>query len=480
MTETTRARAKARDIRTLRLEARIPFGELARRAGVSETDLRKAERGLELPDNGFVANIARVLGVTEATLRRAQRSLQRSATPGEGYLTARPDGSFIRRRAVEPVPGLVPVLDLFCGTGGFSHGFEQTGQFQVVGGVDLLKDRVETFVANHPTANAACQDIATASMEELLDGAPSPEVIVGGPPCQGFSSLRPFRTLTEQDPRNNLFEQFALNVGALRPSWFVLENVVGILTNQSGKTLQGLLTVFEDLGYTLSWRVLNGAYYGLPQRRERFVLVGSRDGEDFAWPEPTHYFEGARSMAGRHGQHHEVLPLWRTNAMLPANSVMDAIHDLPPISAGESASKYRRVKPTDYEREMRGDSEELTLHEATRHSPKMLEIIRHAGHNIHALPEGMVTSGFSSSYSRLEPDLPSVTLTVNFVHPASNKCIHPEQDRALTPREGARLQGFPDSFAFVGTRAQIVKQIGNAVPPLLGRVIAEALARHVL
>ena len=117
----------------------------------------------------------------------------------------------------------------------------------------------------------------------------------------------------------------------------------------------------------------------------------------------------------------------------------------------------------------------LTLHEATRHSPKMLEIIRQAGYNISALPPGLVTSGFSSCYSRLELDLPGVTLTVNFAHPASNKCIHPYQDRALTPREGARLQGFEDSYRFAGSRAAVIKQIGNAVPPLLGQVIAEAI-----
>jgi len=107
----------------------------------------------------------------------------------------------------------------------------------------------------------------------------------------------------------------------------------------------------------------------------------------------------------------------------------------------------------------------------------MLEVIKHSGQSKAALPDGLVTSGFSSCYSRLEPDLPAVTLTVNFVHPSSNKCIHPYQHRALTPREGARLQSFPDDFQFVGPRSQIIKQIGNAVPPLMGRVIAESLAR---
>ena len=116
----------------------------------------------------------------------------------------------------------------------------------------------------------------------------------------------------------------------------------------------------------------------------------------------------------------------------------------------------------------------MTMHTATSHSARMLEIIRHAGANINALPAGMVKSGFSSCYSRLDPDRPSTTLTVNFVHPASNRCIHPFQDRALTPREGARIQSFPDRFEFEGSSAQVVKQIGNAVPPLLGRIAIAA------
>jgi DNA (cytosine-5)-methyltransferase 1 len=467
------------DIRSLRLAAGLSFGELAERAQVDETELRKAERGLDLPGNGFVERVAEVLGVSASTLRVAHRRLQEAATPGEGYLTARPEQSFIRSPRQPLKSGVIPILDLFCGTGGFSHGFEQTQEFQVVSGIDLLPDRIETFVANHPTARATCGDIRSISVDALCAGCPRPEVVIGGPPCQGFSSVRPFRTLTERDPRNNLFEHFALVVDAVRPAWFVLENVVGLLTNQGGRTLDAVLAVFQGVGYKLSWRVLNGAFYGLPQRRERFILIGSRDGVEFDWPEPTHYFDGAKSMAGRHGQHREVGPLFRRH-MKKAITVMDAIHDLPEIEAGEAAYSYRDdVIPTEYEKQMRGACETLTLHEATRHSSKMLEIIRHAGFNKSALPDGMVSSGFSTCYSRLEPDLPSVTLTVNFVHPSSNKCIHPYQHRALTPREGARLQGFPDTFEFVGSRAQIVKQIGNAVPPLLGRVIAESLARHI-
>jgi DNA (cytosine-5)-methyltransferase 1 len=122
---------------------------------------------------------------------------------------------------------------------------------------------------------------------------------------------------------------------------------------------------------------------------------------------------------------------------------------------------------------------QLTMHDATKHSERMLEIIRKSGYSRYDLPKGLTNSGFSSSYSRIEPDIPSVTLTVNFVHPASNKCIHPYQNRALTPREGARLQGFEDNYIFIGSRAQIVRQIGNAVPPLLGKAIAQALLEHI-
>ena len=477
--ELEKPRTRKRDIRSLRLDRGLSFAELASRARVDETELRKVERGLDLPDDGFVARVAAILGATESSIRRAHARLRKEATPGEGYLTARPEGSFIREPRASTKTGVVPILDLFCGAGGFSLGFEQTGNFQVVCGIDLLPDRTETFAANHPTAKAVCADINAITTDDLCGGCTLPEVIIGGPPCQGFSSIRPFRTLTERDPRNNLFERFALTVEAIRPSWFVLENVVGLLTNQGGHILESVLKTFEGIGYKLSWRVLNGAFYGLPQRRERFVLVGSRDGKEFPWPEPTHYFEGAKSMAGRFGQHHDICPLF-CQGLKRANTVMDAIHDLPELESGQSASHYREdVTPTPYEARLRGSTEALSLHEATRHSAKMLNIIKHAGYNKSALPDGLVTSGFSTCYSRLEPDLPAVTLTVNFIHPASNKCIHPIQDRALTPREGARLQGFPDNFEFVGSRAQIVKQIGNAVPPLLGEVIAQSLSRLV-
>jgi DNA (cytosine-5)-methyltransferase 1 len=454
-----------------------PQGEVAREARVEPTDLRKWERGLEMPPPVAVRRLAAALACSAQLLEREQRRFMHDATPGEGYRTAQPDESGTLPRQREPAAGRLRVLDLFCGSGGFSYGFELTGNFAVTAGLDLLPDRAETFRANHPSATTILDDIREVSTETLARHALDPDVVIGGPPCQGFSSIRPFRPLTQGDRRNNLFEHFALVVAALRPRWFVLENVVGLLTHAAGKAFPELLAAFKEAGYHTEHRVLNAAYYGLPQNRERLVVVGSREGRAFDWPQPTHHVNH-RSMAGRRAPRVHVDPLFHQDVR-PAVTLMEAIHDLPPVAAGEAANRYRDdVEPTEYERTMREACPEPTLHEATAHSPRMLQIIRRAGSNRWALPEGLTTSGFSSCYSRLSPDEPSVTLTVNFVHPASNKCIHPHQDRALTPREGARLQGFPDRFRFCGTRSQVVKQIGNAVPPLLGSVIARALAKQ--
>jgi len=463
------------DIRSRRMELGLAQKELVAQAGVTSAQLRKWERGLTEPPRDAMAAIAGALGYSTAALRKAQSAFSRQATPGEGYVTAVSTENVVLPRRLEPPSGKLRVLDLFCGAGGFSHGLEASGACAVTAGLDLLNDRIHTFSLNHPHASAMATDIRTVSLDSLKRTALNPDVIVGGPPCQGFSSIRPFRNLTEGDPRNSLAEYFLLVLGQLRPRWFVFENVVGLLSHQKGQVLQSLLRDFESLGYRLNWSVVNFAYYGLPQNRERLVVVGTTAARPFRWPSATHTVQ-ARSMAGRGAPTIKPAPL-SSGALQPAVTVEHAIHDLPPIEAGGSASAYNDlVEPTLYERDMRNGCQSLTLHEATAHSEKMLNIVRAAGTNRAALPDGSTTSGFSSCYSRLHADRPSTTITVNFVHPSSNRCIHPHQDRALTPREGARLQSFPDAFTFHGTRAQIVKQIGNAVPPLFGRILGRALA----
>lgn len=379
------------------------------------------------------------------------------------------------------------VMDLFCGTGGFSKGFENTGAFSVAYGIDVLPVAVETFRLNHSRATALAADIREvrlrAVMERIGLARGEVDVIVGGPPCQGFSSIRPFRSAMDDDPRNSLFEEFAAYVNYFRPQVFVMENVVGLATHNQGATIEQIQECFDGLGYTSDWRIINAAYFGVPQKRERLVMIGAQYGTRATFPSPTHAGEfktiGVRDRArrlappptpaepGLFGFDEPKLP--------DALTAMEAIGDLPPVGAGETADRYDLPPQNDYQAARRRRAHRLSLHVATGHSERMLEIIRHSGSNINSVPRHLITSGFSSSYSRLDPGEPAVTLTVNFVHPASNKCIHPFQDRALTLREGARLQSFDDDFSFAGSRTQIAKQIGNAVPPLLGQAIAESV-----
>lgn len=382
---------------------------------------------------------------------------------------------------------MLKMMDLFCGTGGFSKGFEHAGAFEVIYGVDVLDIAVQTFRLNHPSAVGVSGDIRAVRLNEVkqLTGAKRGEVacIVGGPPCQGFSSIRPFRSSEEDDPRNSLFEEFAAHLNFFRPPVFVMENVVGLATYKGGDTIEQIQQTFADLGYETDWRILNAAHFGVPQKRERLVLIGAQSGIPLLFPEPTHagqfrtigIRDKKRRLAPAEAQEPTLFDEDLTAKLPPAVTVMEAIGDLPPVKAGESVTEYGDVPSNDYQAARRRNSLELEWHIATAHTDKMLEIIRHAGSNIDSIPKHLITSGFSSCYSRLEPDEPAVTITVNFVHPASNKCIHPEQDRALTLREGARLQSYDDDFKFAGNRTRIAKQIGNAVPPLLGQAIASAV-----
>lgn len=379
------------------------------------------------------------------------------------------------------------VMDLFCGTGGFSKGFENTGAFRVVYGIDVLPVAVETFRLNHSRAIALEADIREVRLRSVSHrtglARGEVDVIVGGPPCQGFSSIRPFRSAMEDDPRNSLFEEFAAYVNYFRPRVFVMENVVGLATHNQGTTIEQIQDCFDGLGYTSDWRIINAAHFGVPQKRERLVMIGAQHGTRAKFPSPTHAGEfktiGVRNRARRLAPpaHPEEpgLFLFDEPKLPEALTTMEAIGDLPPVAAGETADQYDLPPQNDYQMARRRRSQRLKLHVATGHSERMLEIIRHSGSNISSVPQHLITSGFSSCYSRLDPDEPAVTLTVNFVHPASNKCIHPFQDRALTLREGARLQSFDDDFSFAGSRTQIAKQIGNAVPPLLGQAIAESV-----
>jgi DNA (cytosine-5)-methyltransferase 1 len=369
------------------------------------------------------------------------------------------------------------MLDLFCGTGALSYGIETASRrLRTVGGIDADQAAARTAAVNHPNAKIRCERIESLPPEEMLalTGASNIDVIVGGPPCQGFSSLRPSRGAGLDDPRNSLYKQFVKYVRTLRPRVFLLENVVGMLTAGEGKLVSEMLAAFRRAGYEVDWRVLNAANFGVPQKRERFFLVGVRKnvGSRIAptFPVPSHWFAG--KVIGTRLKDRYLVNL---SSGLPPVTVRDAISDLPSLKSGEALTSYRTsdVTLTPYQAaRRRGANSQLTLHEAALHNAKMLEVIRHAGASIHALPKGLVSSGYSSCYSRLAFDEPATTITVKFTSPASSKCIHPVDDRAITPREAARLQSFDDSFVFSGSKTDIASQIGNAVPPLFGEAFA--------
>jgi len=369
------------------------------------------------------------------------------------------------------------VVDLFCGTGALSYGLTQENdKFVTVAGIDINKPATDTAQANHKSAKIICGDIEEIVPEKFseMTGVHEADLVVGGPPCQGFSSIRPSRGKNLDDPRNHLYKSFIEYVEHLRPKAVLMENVIGLINASKGNLLKEIIEGFEGIGFTVDWRVLNAANYGVPQKRERLFLIGYRGDEEINFPKPTHFFDGRVI-----GTKNKPMYIINREDGLPVVTLWDAISDLESIASGQSSEIYKGQPLNEYQRSRRNRSKNVSLHSAANHSEKMLEVIQHSGSSISALPSGLVTSGYSSCYSRLTSDEPSTTITVKFTSPASSKCIHPFDDRAITPREAARIQGFDDDYHFCGSKTDIASQIGNAVPPLLGGAFAGVLSNYL-
>ena len=391
---------------------------------------------------------------------------------------------------------MLKVIDLFAGAGGFGLGF-QLADYAVTCSVEVDKWATDTLRENNPGMKVIHKDITTFQSPKTIRQicGDLPDVIIGGPPCQGFSIAGP-SPKDPQDPRNSLFQNFVLWVKSLDPQIFVMENVKGILSRKNAdgeKVIDIIQNAFENLGYKTEIWELNAAKYGVPQLRERVFIVGNRAGSaEIGQPVKTHFW----------AEQNELFNSDNLDNLRPAITVWDALSDLPELNAGdgEEEQSYATEPQTDFQRWARADQEILFNHVAMKHTERLVERFKHigSGQSVLNVPEehgarkrsgnGVLSdASYGSNNRRFDPEKPAYTIPASFY----SSFIHPYQHRNITAREAARLQSFPDRYRFMGKRTIISQkllerkgrhdeihlsqynQIGNAVPPLLAKAIAE-------
>lgn len=380
-------------------------------------------------------------------------------------------------------------IDLFCGAGGITQGFRQAG-YRCLYANDFMPEAIETFRHNHPTTLAQCQSIeevsASALRKTLGIQKGDLDVLVGGPPCQGFSINAPSRFLN--DPRNSLFKHYARFVEEFSPKAFVFENVPGLLSMADGAIFEQILQVFNELGYHLSVKILFGPHYGIPQERWRLILLGSQYGE-ISHPAPTHFAKGRANFRGGGTL---TIPLDSADAkrLLPAINVGDAIRDLPRLNMGEGAEEvgYTADPLSAYALRLRNPDGITFNHFAAKLSKQNVERMRHVppGGSWRDIPHELLPRGMQQArksdhtkrYGRLSFEGLSGTVLTK-CDPHWGTVFLPDQDRTLSVREAARLQSFPDQYRFLGSRVSQYVQVGNAVPVLMAMAIANTVRDHL-
>jgi len=392
-------------------------------------------------------------------------------------------------KPAETFPSL-RTIDLFSGAGGITEGFRMAG-YECLYANDSMPEAMETFRHNHPEAWGECHNIEQVKPADIRaklrikKGAM--DVLVGGPPCQGFSINAPERFLT--DPRNKLFKDYVRFLEEFEPKAFLFENVPGLLSLGDGKVLERILREFERLDYHVTVKILFSAHYGVPQERWRLILLGSKFSE-IAPPEPTHYAAGRANFRGGGG----VLTFRLTDSdkrrLLPAVTVGEAIGDLPRLQMGEGAETigYTSAAVSDYALSLRNPDGVTFNHFAARLSKQNAERMKHvkpggSWRDIphHLLPKGMQRarkSDHTKRYGRLSNERLAGTVMTK-CDPHWGTVFLPDQERSLTVREAARFQSFPDSYQFLGPRVSQYEQVGNAVPVLMARAIAMQVRAHL-
>ena len=361
-------------------------------------------------------------------------------------------------------------IDLFSGAGGLSSGFIARG-FSVLAANDFDKDAEATFKLNHPDTEFVPGKIQGIEAQHLLDvaGLCKGELyaLIGGPPCQAFSVYNHQRGM--HDERSGLFREYLRIVDGLRPRFILMENVTGITSIENGRAVDEIRAGLGALGYHVETRILKSERYGIPQERRRIFFLGARDHSTLTWPAPTHGVPdemfGARS------------------GMQPYVTVSDTLSDLPELRNGEGAEAmdYTADAKSEYQHLLRQGSFHVFNHVAPQLAPINQERMRHIpqGGSWRDLPERLLPAGMrrarrsdhTKRYGRMDPAGLSCTVLTK-CDPHWGAYIHPTQDRAITVREAARLQSFPDRFRFVGSRGEQYRQVGNAVPPLLAQAMA--------
>lgn len=375
-------------------------------------------------------------------------------------------------------------VDLFCGAGGLSAGFEAAG-FEIAYALDRDFDSCETYRLNHQGTKIDQIAIADRTPRAMARTIGDVDVVLGGPSCQGFSTHgRRFRWHAQGDERNKLWRAMRYLVKEVRPKAFLLENVPGLVYYKDGRVGGEIVELFERIGFAVHSRILLAADYGVPQLRRRVFVVGVRQGYLFKFPEPTHLGGFRRDM----------LEKWEAErqrrGLLPHLTAWDAVGDLPAANPGAAGLAYPTGAVSSYAELMRDGSEVVFDHQAAPLWERYAGLVRHIPPGgtwrdvpPHLLPDryrGMRRTDSTNLLGRIDPRRPAYTMTTQYNNVTAGCFIHPFEDRALTVREGARIQSFPDRYRLVGSVTSRCRQVGNAVPPLLAQHLACAIAESVM
>jgi DNA (cytosine-5)-methyltransferase 1/site-specific DNA-methyltransferase (adenine-specific) len=343
------------------------------------------------------------------------------------------------------------ILDLFCGAGGFSYGMEKNPHFKTVLSLDNDFYVGETFKHNMPECEVVIGDITSKVIKETIISQAKKlgvNMIIGGPPCQGFSNKG--KKLGLSDPRNFLFREYLSLVKALQPVVFVIENVKTLLSTSNGWFRDEIVKAIDEMGYFVDYGVLNATHFGVPQARERAIFICSK-------------------------QKIITLPQRNTESF---TTVRDAIFDLAYHESGEGDFEEEYILPASsaYQELMRMGARKVYNHMASKHKQVAIDKLKMIPpeKGKECLPIDMVgNQKFKTTWGRLKWDEVSPTIDTRFDAASNGTNNHPFLNRAITPREAARIQSFDDNFIFCGSKVRIRKQIGNAVPPLMAKAIAD-------